>query len=225
MNETKEWLPTSWKHKPRVQEAPYPDPAQARQAMATLAKLPPLVTSWEVETLKSELAEAARGQRFLLQGGDCCESFDDCRSDSITSKVKILLKMSFILLYGARRPVIRVGRFAGQYAKPRSAETETRDGVTLPTYRGDLIIGPILPQARRPTPGGCWRLQPGGADVELHPRADRRRLRRSAPPRILGHRFRATIRPTPTNIARSSRRSVRLRPLPGNGHRTNHWPN
>ena len=121
--------------------------------MAALAKLPPLVTSWEVESLKSQLAEAQQGQRFLLQGGDCCERFDDCRSDPIAGKLKILLKMSLILIFGWNQRVIRVGRFAGQYMKPRSAETETRDGVTLPSYRGDLVHrAAFTAEARTPDP-------------------------------------------------------------------------
>ena len=139
MSTQNEWSPSSWKQKPIAQAVIYPDQAAADRVLTAVGKLPPLVTSWEVETLKAELAEAARGQRFLLQGGDCCESFDDCRPDPITSKLKILLKMSIILLYGARRQVIRLGRFAGQFAKPRSAEIETRNGVSLPSYRGDLI--------------------------------------------------------------------------------------
>ncbi len=85
------------------------------------------------------MAAAARGERFLLQGGDCAESFEECRSEVITNKLKILLQMSLVLIHGSHRPVIRVGRFAGQYAKPRSADVETREGVTLPSYRGDLV--------------------------------------------------------------------------------------
>ncbi len=139
MSTQDDWSPSSWKRRPITQAVIYPDQAAADWVLAAVSKLPPLVTSWEVETLKAELAEAARGQRFLLQGGDCCESFDDCRPDSITAKLKILLKMSIILIYGARRQVIRLGRFAGQFAKPRSAEIETRNGVSLPSYRGDSI--------------------------------------------------------------------------------------
>src|SRR5262249_8686081 len=104
-----------------------------------LSKLPPLVTSWEIENLKQQLAEAACGQRFLLQGGDCCESFEDCESSAIASKLKILLQMSLVLVQGGKKRVTRIGRFAGQYAKPRSSDTETRDGLTLPVYRGDMI--------------------------------------------------------------------------------------
>jgi 3-deoxy-7-phosphoheptulonate synthase len=101
--------------------------------------LPPLVTSWEVEALKGHLAAAARGEMFLLQGGDCAESFADCDSASIAAKLKILLQMSLVLVHGTKKKVIRLGRIAGQYAKPRSADHETRDGVTLPCYRGDLV--------------------------------------------------------------------------------------
>lgn len=110
--------------------------------LAELSQLPPLVTSWEIETLKSQLAEASQGQRFLLQGGDCAESFADCTANAITNKLKILLQMSLVLVHGSGKPVIRVGRFAGQYAKPRSNDFETRDGVRLPSYRGDLVNQP-----------------------------------------------------------------------------------
>jgi len=92
-----------------------------------------------VEKLREQLAAAERGEAFLLQGGDCAESFDDCQSDKIAQRLKILLQMSLVLTHGLKKPVIRVGRMAGQYAKPRSADTETRDGVTLPSYRGDIV--------------------------------------------------------------------------------------
>ena len=104
------WSPTSWQTKPMKQRVEYPDPQSLRNVLAVLAKLPPLVTSWEVESLKSQLADASRGERFLLQGGDCSESFDDCQSSIIANKLKILLKMSFVLVYGCRKRVIRVGR-------------------------------------------------------------------------------------------------------------------
>ncbi len=133
------WSPASWRTKPITQQVVYPDRDALEKVLDSLAQLPPLVTSWEVETLKLQLAQAARGERFLLQGGDCAESFRDCRSEPITSKLKILLMMSIILVYGTKRQVTRVGRFAGQYAKPRSSDKETRDGVTLPSYRGDLV--------------------------------------------------------------------------------------
>ncbi len=147
------WSPDSWKSKPLAQAVCYPDPKRLRETVAELAALPPLVTSWEVEALKSQLAEAQRGQRFLLQGGDCCERFDDCRPAPIAGKLKILLKMSLILIFGRNQRVIRVGRFAGQYAKPRSVDTETRDGVTLPSYRGDLVNRlPFTSASRTPDP-------------------------------------------------------------------------
>jgi 3-deoxy-7-phosphoheptulonate synthase len=133
------WTPASWRTKPATQQPVYHDPKTLQSALSQLANLPPLVTSWEIENLKSQLAEATRGERFLLQGGDCSESFSDCESAAIVNKLKILLQMSLVLMQGGQKRVIRVGRFAGQYAKPRSADTETRNGVTLPMYRGDMI--------------------------------------------------------------------------------------
>ncbi|MFO1478502.1 MAG: 3-deoxy-7-phosphoheptulonate synthase class II [Verrucomicrobiota bacterium] len=135
----RDWSPASWQGLPAVQQPVYPDPAALQRALSDLAHLPPLVTSWEIENLKTQLAEACRGERFLLQGGDCSESFADCESAAIASKLKILLQMSLVLVQGGKKRVTRVGRFAGQYAKPRSADTETRGGVTLPCYRGDMI--------------------------------------------------------------------------------------
>ena len=152
------WTPASWQTKPIAQHVQYPDPEPLRCVLAALAKLPPLVTSWEVEALKAQLAQASRGKRFLLQGGDCSESFDDCQSAAIASKLKILLKMSIVLVYGSQKQVIRVGRFAGQYAKPRSEATETRDGLTLPTYRGPLVNRPGFSVAER-TPNPAFLLE------------------------------------------------------------------
>ncbi len=134
-----DWTPTSWQAKPAAQQPVYPDPEALQRALGQLARLPPLVTSWEIENLKHQLAEATRGERFLLQGGDCSESFDDCESSAIASKLKILLQMSLVLVQGGKKRVTRIGRFAGQYAKPRSTDTETQNGVTLPSYRGDMI--------------------------------------------------------------------------------------
>src|SRR5678816_4109490 len=134
-----DWNPASWHLKPARQQPAYPDTDAVQQVLAELSRLPPLVTSWEVERLKALLAEAQRGRAFLLQGGDCAESFEDCNSDAIARKLKILLQVSVVLLYGLKKPVIRVGRMGGQYAKPRSADTETQEGVTLPSYRGDLV--------------------------------------------------------------------------------------
>ncbi len=133
------WAPDSWQQRTAAQQPSYPDAAHLRSALRQLSRLPPLVTSWEIESLRRQLAEAARGERFLLQGGDCSESFEDCESAVITAKLKILLQMSLVLVQGGKRRVIRVGRFAGQYAKPRSSDLETREGVSLPAYRGDMI--------------------------------------------------------------------------------------
>ena len=150
---TNTWSPNSWQTKPLAQGVEYPDRELLRRTLTQLAELPPLVTSGEVEALKAQLAEAQQGRRFLLQGGDCSERFDDCRPESIAGKLKILLKMSLILVFGRNQRVIRVGRFAGQYAKPRSTASETRDGVTLPSYRGDLVNRPAFTaEARTPDP-------------------------------------------------------------------------
>lgn len=147
------WSPTSWREKKALQQPTYPDPDALQDALDRVAALPPLVTSWEVETLKTELARAARGERFLLQGGECAETFADCRADVITSRLKIMLQMSLVLTYGLNTPVTRVGRFAGQYAKPRSSPTQSRNGQTLPSYRGDSINGrAFTPEAREPDP-------------------------------------------------------------------------
>jgi len=147
------WAPGTWRTKPAAQQATYASAADLAKAVSQLASFPPLVTSWEVEELKSQLGKAALGQRFLLQGGDCSENLSDCTADGITSKLKILLQMSLVLVQGSQKPVIRVGRFAGQYAKPRSEEFETREGVTLPTYRGDLVNRPgFTPEEREPDP-------------------------------------------------------------------------
>ncbi len=148
-----EWTPDSWRSKPALQQVTYASEPALAQSVAQLAELPPLVTSWEIESLKGLLAEAAAGKRFLLQGGDCAESFNGCTSSAITNKLKILLQMSLVLMQGCQKPVIRVGRFAGQYAKPRSEDFETRDGVRLPSYRGDLVNRPAFTAAdREPDP-------------------------------------------------------------------------
>ena len=133
------WTPDSWRRFPAEQQPVYADPAAVEEVYRQLAALPPLVTSWEVEALKSQLADATSGKVFLLQGGDCAESFADCTSAVIANKLKVLLQMSLVLVHGSQRPVIRVGRFAGQYAKPRSADIEEQSGIALPAYRGDLI--------------------------------------------------------------------------------------
>lgn len=147
------WSPQSWRARPALQQPQYEDVHELERVVSDLHALPPLVTGWEIEQLKQLVAEAAAGKRFLLQGGDCAETFAECRADVITNKLKVLLQMSLVLVQGAQQPVIRVGRFAGQYAKPRSEDTETRDGQTLPTYRGDIVNRPGFSAAdRRPDP-------------------------------------------------------------------------
>ncbi len=135
------WSPSSWKAFRAEQQPVYADAQELEQVYAELTRLPPLVTSWEIENLKQQLARAEAGEMFLLQGGDCSESFYDCESAAIASKLKILLQMSLVLVQGGKKRVIRIGRFAGQYAKPRSADTESRNGQVLPSYRGDMING------------------------------------------------------------------------------------
>ena len=144
-----QWSPDSWKTKPAAQMPAYANGAQADRVVAEISKLPPLVTSWEIGALKSQLADAARGERFVLHGGDCAESFDTCDSSTIVNKLKVLLQMSMVLVHGSQKRVVRIGRFAGQYAKPRSEEFETRNGTTLPSYRGDLINRPEFTEAAR----------------------------------------------------------------------------
>jgi 3-deoxy-7-phosphoheptulonate synthase len=148
-----QWSPDSWRRFPALQQPEYPDPAALDRVLAELRQLPPLAVSWEILELRQQLAEAAEGKRFVLQGGDCAERFSDCKAVRITNTLKLLLQMSLVMVVGAQRPVIRIGRFAGQYAKPRSANHETRDGVTLPSYRGDIINRPeFTPEARTPDP-------------------------------------------------------------------------
>ena len=148
-----QWTPQSWRAYTALQQPDYPDAGALDRVLCELRQLPPLVTSWEIVELRRQLAEAAEGKRFVLQGGDCAERFIDCTSTRITNTLKVLLQMSLVLVVGAQRPVIRIGRFAGQYAKPRSAADETRDGVTLPSYRGDIINSPeFTAPARTPDP-------------------------------------------------------------------------
>jgi 3-deoxy-7-phosphoheptulonate synthase len=147
------WAPSTWRQRTALQQPSYPNAAELAQVEEELRHLPPLVTSWEILALKKQLADAQQGKRFLLQGGDCAESFADCESSQISNRLKVLLQMSLVLVHGLQMPVVRVGRFAGQYAKPRSADTEIKDGVELPSYRGDFINQPeFTAQARTPDP-------------------------------------------------------------------------
>lgn len=136
-----EWVKSGWRTKPRVQMPEYTDAAALGAVEAQLAKYPPLVFAGEARRLKAALGKAARGEAFLLQGGDCAESFAEFSADNIRDTFKVMLQMAMVLTYGAKVPVVKVGRMAGQFAKPRSAPTETIDGVTLPSYRGDIING------------------------------------------------------------------------------------
>lgn len=153
VNEAPEWHPRSWQERPAIQQPTYPDPQALQSALDELSGMPPIVTSQEVNALKEQLADAALGRSFLLQGGDCAEDFAECTPEIVSSRLKVLLQMSLVLVHGLKKRVVRVGRFAGQYAKPRSADMETRDGVTLPSYRGDIVNSPeFTQQARTPDP-------------------------------------------------------------------------
>jgi len=153
IREVEGWSPQSWAQYPALQQPTYDDADLLASNLQELKRLPPLVTSWEILQLKQELADAAEGRRFLLQGGDCAENFSDCTSPHIANRLKVLLQMSLVLVHGLKQPIVRVGRFAGQYAKPRSTDMESKDGVTLPSYRGDLVNGgDFTPEARKPDP-------------------------------------------------------------------------
>ena len=147
------WSPGSWKEFKALQQATYTDQEALSDVLGKLSDLPPLVTSWEINSLREQIAEAQDGRRFMLQGGDCAENFSECSSSLIANRLKVLLQMSLVLMHGLQMPVLRVGRYAGQYAKPRSSDWETRDGVTLPTYRGDIVNSiEFTPEARNPDP-------------------------------------------------------------------------
>lgn len=147
------WHPKSWQASQVSQQAKYPDREQLDQAIKELSGLPPLVSELEIDQLKQQIARASRGETFVLQGGDCAELFRECNSNSIENKLKILLQMSFVLEKGLNKPIVKIGRIAGQYAKPRSSEYETINGVTLPSYRGDLINqSEFTQQARAASP-------------------------------------------------------------------------
>jgi 3-deoxy-7-phosphoheptulonate synthase len=130
-----------WRQLPIKQQPLWPDAAAVESVSKQLSTLPPLVFAGEVDTLRSRLAQAAQGKAFLLQGGDCAETFAGATADKIRNRIKTVLQMAVVLTYAAEMPVIKMGRMAGQFAKPRSSDTETRDGVTLPAYRGDIVNG------------------------------------------------------------------------------------
>jgi len=148
-----EWHKTDWRDKPRIQMPVYTDEAALNAVETQLAKYPPLVFAGEARRLKAQLGAAARGEAFLLQGGDCAESFEQFSADLIRDTFKVMLQMAVVLTYAAKVPVVKVGRMAGQFAKPRSAPTEVIDGVELPSYRGDIINElAFTPEARTPDP-------------------------------------------------------------------------
>lgn len=134
-------LHEAWQSKPIKQVVKYEDQAAADAALKQLSKLPPIVTPTEICRLRASLRDAALGKSFLLQGGDCAELFSYCAEDPIDAKLKLLLQMSLVLIWGSNKPVIRIGRIAGQYAKPRSSPTEVVDGKELPSFRGDILNG------------------------------------------------------------------------------------
>ena len=147
------WTPSSWRGHEAAQQPAWPDLGALASAEAELATLPPLVFAGEVRALQSSLAEVSQGRAFLLQAGDCAESFADFSADSIRDKLKVILQMAVTLLYASGVPVVKVGRIAGQFAKPRSSDTETIDGVTLPSFRGHMANGEGFDAAsRRPEP-------------------------------------------------------------------------
>jgi 3-deoxy-7-phosphoheptulonate synthase len=150
---TKGWNKSDWRMKPRVQMPDYPDSAALAAAEAQLGIYPPLVFAGEARKLKRALGEVSAGRAFLLQGGDCAESFAEFSADNIRDMFKVILQMAIVLTWGAKVPVVKIGRVAGQFAKPRSAPTETVGGVELPSYRGDIINGfDFTPEARTPDP-------------------------------------------------------------------------
>lgn len=150
---TAPWNRGSWRAKPAVQMPAYPDADALRGVEAKLAKYPPLVFAGEVRALRARLADVAKGDAFLLQGGDCAESFAEFTADNIRDTFRVLLQMAVVLTFAAKKPVVKVGRMAGQFAKPRSADMEIVDGVELPSYRGDIVNGfEFSEEARIPAP-------------------------------------------------------------------------
>ncbi|PYG31894.1 class II 3-deoxy-7-phosphoheptulonate synthase [Pelagimonas varians] len=148
-----EWQKSNWRNKPRIQMPEYTDTEALHAVEAQLSQYPPLVFAGEARRLKNALGAASRGEAFLLQGGDCAESFEQFSADAIRDTFKVMLQMAMVLTYGAKVPVVKVGRMAGQFAKPRSAGTETIDGVELPSYRGDIINElAFTPESRIPDP-------------------------------------------------------------------------
>jgi len=143
------WTPSSWRSRPAKQMPAYPDRAALEAMEARLAKYPPLVFAGEARRLRQSLALASEGQAFVLQGGDCAESFGDFTANVIRDTFRVLLQMAVVLTFGGSVPVVKMGRMAGQFAKPRSSDTETQEGESLPSYRGDIVNGPEFTKAAR----------------------------------------------------------------------------
>ena len=156
------WTPDGWRAKPVQQVPDYPDPAALQAVEEQLAGFPPLVFAGEARKLKRALAKVAAGEAFLLQGGDCAESFAEHSADNIRDFFRVFLQMAVVLTFAGGSPVVKVGRIAGQFAKPRSAPTETVDGVELPSYRGDIVNDiAFTPEARTPDPRPAARAPTG----------------------------------------------------------------
>jgi 3-deoxy-7-phosphoheptulonate synthase len=153
MTENSTWTKSSWQNYTALQQPNWPDQAILQDALTTLGKLPPLVFAGEIRALKQLLGDASQGKAFLLQGGDCSEDFNNCTAPGIRENLKVILQMAVVLSYAGGKPVIKVGRIAGQYAKPRSSDTENVNGVELSSYRGDMVNNPApTKEARIPDP-------------------------------------------------------------------------
>ena len=174
-----DWTPASWRARPAAQMPEYPDAAALAQVEAQLSRYPPLVFAGEARNLQKQLADVCAGKAFLLQGGDCAESFAEFHPDNIRDTLRVLLQMAVVLTFGAAMPVVKVGRMAGQFAKPRSAPTERQGAIELPSYRGDIVNGLEFEEAARvPDPGAPDPgLRPGGGDAQPSARVHRWRLR------------------------------------------------
>ena len=174
------WEPATWRARPISQSPAWPDAEHLTRVEAELARRPPLVFAGEARRLTEHLGEVAGGRAFLLQAGDCAESFHEGSADAIRDKLKVILQMAVALTYAVGVPVIKVGRIAGQFAKPRTTPTEERDGVSLEAFRGHIVNGEeFTPESRRPTPSACWppttRASPRSTCCAPSPRAGSRR--------------------------------------------------
>ena len=195
------WTRDSWRSKPIVQVPEYPDRKALETVERQLASFPPLVFAGEARNLREALGHVAQGEGFLLHGGDCAESFTDPSANNISANnirdfLRVFLQMAVVLTYAAAVPVVKVGRIAGQFAKPRSSPVEKKNGKELPSYRGDIINGPeFTRKCARARSGADGRgLSPFGIDFESDPRADPRRLRQPRPRASMDARSRSAQR-------------------------------